>query len=93
VIPQLHIITDDRILNQPRFVGVATDLLVVLQRRFALHIRARTTSAAKVFELVNALAAKAHFVKAPLIVNDRVDIALAFDDAGLQLGVASLPVA
>jgi thiamine-phosphate pyrophosphorylase len=93
VIPQLHIITDDRILNQPRFVGVATDLLVVLQRRFALHIRAKGTSAATVFEKVNALAGKAHFVKAPLIVNDRVDIALAFDHAGLQLGAASLPVA
>jgi thiamine-phosphate diphosphorylase len=93
VIPQLHIITDDRVLEQPRFVEVATDLLVVLQRRFALHIRAKNTSAARVFEIVNALAAKADFVKAPLIVNDRVDIALAFDHGGCQLGAASLPVA
>jgi thiamine-phosphate diphosphorylase len=93
VIPQLHIITDDRILAQPRFVEVATDLLVVLQRRFALHVRAKDLPAARVFEIVNALAAKADFVKAPLIVNDRVDIALAFDHAGCQLGAASLPVA
>lgn len=92
MIPQLHIITDDRILGQPRFIDVATDLLVVLQRRFALHIRAKTLSAARVFEIVNALAARAHFVKAPLIVNGRADIALAFDDVGCQLGVASLPV-
>ena len=91
-LPALHILTDDSVLHRPSFIPVATDLLVTLQRRFALHIRAREHSANQLFQILNELAAKARFVGTALLVNDRADLALAFDDVGVHLGVRSLPV-
>ncbi|MGQ0813015.1 MAG: thiamine phosphate synthase [Gemmatimonadota bacterium] len=91
-LPRLHIVTDDRILSQPEFLPVTIDLLVVLQRRFALHIRARHLPANQLFHIVNELAAKAEHVGTALIINDRADIALAFDNVGIHLGTRSLPV-
>lgn len=91
--PALHVVTDDEILSRPDFLTVATELLVVLQWRLALHIRGRHTETAHLFNLTNALAAKAEFVGTHLLVNDRADLALAFGRAGVHLGARSLPVA
>lgn len=90
--PALHIVTDDEVLSRPDFLTIATELLVVLQWRIALHVRGKTTSTAHLFNITNALAAKAQYVGTHLLVNDRADIALAFDAAGVQLGARSLPV-
>ena len=90
--PALHVVTDDEVLSRPDFLTHATELLVVLQWRLALHIRGKATSTANLFNAVNALAAKAQYVGTHLIVNERVDIALAFERAGVQLGARSLPV-
>lgn len=91
--PALHIVTDDEVLSRPDFLTVAAELLVVLQWRIALHIRGKATATAHHFNLANALAAKAQFVGAHLLLNDRADIALAFEHTGVQLGARSLPVA
>lgn len=91
-LPALHILTDDAILARPDFEAITLDLLVVLQHRFALHVRGHRTSATRLFELVNNLAARAAYVRAPLFINDRIDIARAFDGVGVQLGAGSLPL-
>lgn len=90
--PALHVVTDDAVLSRPNFVDVATELLVVLQWRLALHLRGRATPTSKLFSIANALAARAEFVKTQLHINDRVDVALAFDRTGVHLGARSLPV-
>ena len=90
--PALHIVTDDEVLSRPDFIAIAIELLVVLQWKLALHLRGRSTPTATLFNLANALAAKAEFVGTHLIINDRVDIALPFDRAGVQLGARSMPV-
>ncbi|HEX6560266.1 MAG TPA: thiamine phosphate synthase [Longimicrobiales bacterium] len=93
VIPRLHIVTNDVILARPDFLPIAEELLVVLQRRIALHVRGHDTPARAIFDIVDALSAKAGLVGALLLANDRVDIALAAGAGGVQLGVRSLPVA
>ena len=93
MIPQLHLVTNDDVLRQPNFVATAIDLLLVLQRRVALHIRAKQLPASRLFQITRELSEKAEFVGALLVVNDRVDIALTAGARGVQLGAASLPVA
>ncbi|MGQ0563355.1 MAG: thiamine phosphate synthase [Gemmatimonadota bacterium] len=90
-LPKLHVVTSAEILGRPDFLDLALDLLVVLQRRLALHIRG-SLPASRLFQIVDQLAAKADYVGACLIVNDRADIALAFDAVGIHLGARSLPV-
>ena len=90
--PALHVVTDDEVLSRPQFLRAATELLVVLQWKLALHIRGKSTPTAVLFNMANALAAKAEYVGTHLIVNDRADIALAFDRVGVQLGSRSVPV-
>ncbi|HEY0303575.1 MAG TPA: thiamine phosphate synthase, partial [Longimicrobiales bacterium] len=92
MIPQLHLVTDDVVLQQPNFIATATELLLVLQRRMALHIRGRSISAQTLFRITMQLMPRAQTVGAALIVNDRVDIALAAGASGVQLGARSLPV-
>jgi thiamine-phosphate diphosphorylase len=93
LIPRLHLVTDDVVLQQENFIPLATELLLVLQRRAALHIRARRVSGADLFALVSELKLRADTVGALLAVNDRVDVALTASARGVQLGTGSLPVA
>jgi thiamine-phosphate diphosphorylase len=92
-LPRLHIVTNDDVLQLPSFLPSAIDLLLNLQRTIALHIRSRELSSAATFKIVGDLLEKAEFVGALLVVNDRVDVALAARARGVQLGVRSLPVA
>ena len=92
-IPRLHLVTNDEILSRPDFIPVAVDLLLNLQQHIALHIRSRDLPARRTFEIVQQLLAKAEFVRALLVVNDRVDIALTTGVRAVHLGGRSLPVA
>ncbi len=93
MIPRLHLVTDDAVLQQNNFTTTATELLLVLQRSIALHIRARAVSAKRIFEIVSELKPRAETVGAMLIVNDRVDVALTAGAHGVQLGARTLPIA
>jgi thiazole tautomerase (transcriptional regulator TenI) len=90
-LPPLHIVTNAAVLQRTDFIAIATELLVTLQRRFALHIRGNIPVLDR-FNIINSLAAKASYVGATLIVNDRADVAFAFDNVGVQLGARTLPV-
>ena len=91
-IPRLHLVTNDEIVSQPEFLPTAVDLLLNLQHRIALHVRAKALPARQLFEIVKQLLEKAEFVRALLVVNDRVDIALTNGVRAVQLGARSLPV-
>jgi thiamine-phosphate pyrophosphorylase len=92
VIPRLHLVTDDAVLHNSNFVRTATELLLVLQRRVALHIRARALPARMMFEIASELTKRAETVGGMLIVNDRIDVALTARAQGVQLGARTLPI-
>jgi thiamine-phosphate pyrophosphorylase len=92
VIPRLHLVTDDRLLSDPRFIDRAQVALAAGGANLALHVRGPRSPAAHVFALAQALRSTASQTGSLLVVNDRVDVALALGLAA-HLGERSLPVA
>ncbi len=74
------------------------DLLWVLQQALdggvnAVQLREKDLGGKELFELAEQVRRLCDSYKAALYINDRVDVALAVDAAGVQLGKTSLPVA
>jgi thiamine-phosphate diphosphorylase len=84
-LPKLHAITDDAILAAPSFLPHATALLESLGPTVALHLRARTLTARALFNLATTLRPVATATGAWLVMNDRLDIALAASLTAVQL--------
>ena len=104
MIPKLHVVTDDEILARPDFETRAREVLEVLEARgpvdeevrggaVALHIRGARTTGRKLTRLARILRERAASSGVLLVVNDRVDVALAVGAAGVHLGARSLPPA
>jgi thiazole tautomerase (transcriptional regulator TenI) len=92
-LPVLHVITDDDILRSPDFLARAGDVLAAIGSRGALHIRGHHTSARLLYDIASALAPRAARDGVLLVVNDRVDVALAAGAGGVQVGQRSFSVA
>lgn len=84
VVKKLHIVTNDEILQRADFADLATRMLE--DARVSLHLRAQKTSAAELFNLATRIQAPG------LIINDRLDIALAAGIRGFHVGARGLPV-
>ena len=74
------------------------DLLWVLEQALdggvkALQLREKDLSGRDLFSLAERVRALCHAYEAALFINDRVDVAMAVDAAGVQLSKASLPIA
>ena len=74
------------------------DLLWVLEQALAsgvkaVQLREKDLGGKELFQLAEQLRRLCERYDAALFINDRVDIALAVDAAGVQLGGASLPIA
>jgi thiamine-phosphate diphosphorylase len=91
-LPVVHVITDDDILRWPDFLARAADVLDAAGPRGALHLRGHRTPARVLYDFAVALAPRASRVGALLVVNDRVDIALAAGAGGVQVGARSFTV-
>ena len=102
VIPKLHIVTDDEILARPDFEIRAREVLEVLETceptagglldsSVALHLRGPRTTGRKLTRLARILCESAASSEVTLLLNDRVDVALAVGAAGVHLGTRSLP--
>ena len=89
-VPVVHAVTSDEIISRPDFLDVACGIMGVLGARGALHLRASRLSAAALLELGETLAAAQSITGAWLVVNDRVDVALAVRARGAQLTSRSL---
>jgi thiamine-phosphate diphosphorylase len=89
-LPRLHVITDDRVLGDAGFRERATALLKAHGARVALHIRGHATPGGILFELADGLLPAAE-TGALLLLNDRVDVALAVG-CGAHLGRRSIPL-
>lgn len=77
-VPRLHVVTDDRVLTEAGFVERAEAVLRAGGRGLALHLRGPGTDARTVAKRVEALGDAAQASGARLLVNDRVDLAMAF---------------
>ena len=92
-LPVIHAVTSDEIVTRTDFIDVACAVMAALGARGALHLRAGRISAARLQALAAGLEAAQAVTGAWLVVNDRVDLALAARARGAQLTSRSLRVA
>ncbi len=87
--PQLHLITDPSLepLEQVRRIEAAVPHGVD-----AVHLRLPDAPARDAYDLAMVLQASLVERGVPLIVNDRIDVALAVNAGGVQVGARSLPL-
>lgn len=86
-LPRLHAITDERIARRADLDEVARELAAGGGDGLAFHARGRSLTGLEHYELADRLSA---YPPTRLFVNDRLDVALATQAAGVQLGHASL---
>jgi thiamine-phosphate pyrophosphorylase len=86
-LPRLHAITDERIARRADLDEVARELAAGGGANLAFHARGHALSGLEHFELATRLRL---YASVPLFVNDRLDIGLAVDAAGVQLTPGSL---
>lgn len=86
-LPRLHAITDERIAARADLAVVAGSLARGAGAMLAFHARGRGLSGLAHYALARRLAA---YPPVPLVVNDRLDVALAGGAVGVQLGHTSL---
>ncbi|HSJ23791.1 MAG TPA: thiamine phosphate synthase [Longimicrobiales bacterium] len=92
MLPRLHLVTSDAVLARPDFAVQAAAVMAACGSDIALHLRGHGTTGATLHALGEELAGAALRTGAWLLVNDRIDVAMAVRANGVQLGVASLPV-
>ena len=73
------------------------DLCAVLQQALdggvkAIQLREKDLDGKELFEIADKISVLCQRYQAQLFVNDRIDVALAVDAAGVQLGKTSLPI-
>jgi thiazole tautomerase (transcriptional regulator TenI) len=89
-VPVVHAVTSDEILARADFIDVACGVMRAMGPRGALHLRGGRLTGARMQALGEALSAAQTITGAWLIVNDRVDVALAVGARGAQLTSRSL---
>jgi thiazole tautomerase (transcriptional regulator TenI) len=92
-LPVIHAVTTDEIITRDDFVSRASGVMRVLGSRGAIHLRASTVTSRRLHQLAASLAALQESTGAWLVVNDRVDIALASGARGIQLTSRSMDAA
>lgn len=89
-LPRLHLVTDDGVLRDPDFIRKADSLLAAGGSRVALHLRGHGLTGRDMWRLAEGCAASASRFGSWLLVNDRIDLALAVGARGVQLGQRSM---
>lgn len=92
MIPVIHAVTDDLVLGRGDFLDRARGVMRALGARGALHLRGHLHPAARLYELTTALRPLQERTGCWVVVNDRVDIALAAGVRGAQLTSRSITV-
>ena len=89
-LPRFHVVTDDRVLSAPGFRHRAARLLELGGPSLALHLRGPHTAGRTLHALGTELVASARDTGSLVLVNDRIDVAMACGADGVQLGTRSL---
>jgi thiazole tautomerase (transcriptional regulator TenI) len=92
-LPVVHAVTDSASVLQGGFVDRATRVMEALGKRGAVHLRCSRASGRQFHDIAAELVSVQNRTGCWLIVNDRVDIALAVGAKGVQLASHSLQVA
>lgn len=92
-IPILHAVTSDDIAARPGFLDRAAAVMRVMGPRGAVHLRTHRLSASEVTSMAGRLAEVQGESGCWLVINDRVDLALATGARGIQLTSRSMPIA
>ncbi len=92
-VPRIHAVTDDLILAHPEFTSRARGVMTALGARGAVHLRARYLTAAQLYAIALALGDAQESTGCWLVVNERLDVALAAKTHAAQLTTRSLTVA
>ena len=93
LLPRLHVIVGDAQVAGDAELERLRPVLAAGGSRLALHLRARALAGRRLFEVAEWLVAAAGPAGALVVVNDRVDVALAAGADGVHLREDSLPVA
>ncbi|HZG41969.1 MAG TPA: thiamine phosphate synthase [Longimicrobium sp.] len=88
-LPPLHVVTDDEVVGRRNFVDRARLVLSTGGPDIVLHLRAPRASGRRLYGLARALIG--HGEDSSLLVNDRIDVALAVAD-GAQVGARGVRV-
>jgi thiamine-phosphate diphosphorylase len=91
-VPRLHIVTDDAVLSRPDFREDAERILRSARAPVALHLRGHLTSGRAIHALAGSLLPVAEGSGCVLVLNDRVDVALAVGASRVHLGQRSFSV-
>ncbi len=89
-VPRVHVVTDDQVLAREGWLSQATSVLEAGGSSVALHVRGPGTAGAEIFRLVAELLTASASFGSWLVVNDRVDVALAAGAGAVHLGRRSL---
>jgi thiamine-phosphate diphosphorylase len=91
-IPRIHAVTDDLILARAEFTSRARDVMTALGPRGAVHLRARYLTSAQLYAIALALGDAQESTGCWLVVNERLDVALAARTHAAQLTSRSITV-
>jgi thiamine-phosphate pyrophosphorylase len=92
-LPPLHVVTDDAVVAREDFLPQAVRVLGSGGPLLVFHLRAPRASGRRLYELARALRDPVVGSDAWLVVNDRVDVALAAAAHGAQVGARGLRAA
>jgi thiamine-phosphate diphosphorylase len=92
-VPELHALTNDVVLANPGFIASARAVMESCRQRIAIHVRSSETSAYRLLELALELRVISEQTGSWVLINDRVDIAMASGVSGAQLTSRSLSIA
>jgi thiamine-phosphate pyrophosphorylase len=91
-LPRLHVVTDDSRIARGGFAERATSVLEAGGARVALQLRGPRADGATLYRLAAELLPAARRSESSLVVNDRLDVALALGLDGAHVGRRSLGV-
>ena len=91
-LPRLHVVTDDSMLARGGFEARAIAVLEAGGAGVALHLRGPRTDGSALYRLASDLLPHARRAGTLLVVNDRLDVALALEVDGVHVGRRSLGV-
>jgi thiazole tautomerase (transcriptional regulator TenI) len=91
-VPRIHAITTDEILAAPDFLARARAVMEALGTRGAVHLRARSLSGKMFYRIAEELSSTQRATESWLVINDRLDVALAARARAVQLTSQSIGI-
>lgn len=92
MLSRLHLVTDDEVLRREDVAATVAELVRAFPARFTIHVRGHGLDAREFYAVTTRLLESIDPPGTALLVNDRVDIALAAGADGAHLGRRSLPI-